>query len=224
MKDLLYSEISSEGVCVMELPERQYALDIRSPFQLLQANLDGLRWYIDNMINFEAGLASKYRERFVPSNELHSYFSKDAKLDFACKLGNNTLVHEEAELGGGTRITNAVVLRGAKVAGHCSLNRVLLASNCRVAAHCVLKNVCVGNQATVGAHCKLSNVLLDSEAHVADGERLENINIKQDGTRVALHGKAETNRMIMEDDFELFDNMEEEENLITVEPGRASLS
>ena len=145
----------------MELPDQQYAFDIRSPFNFLSANLDGLRWYIDDMINFDAGTVSRYKERFVSSNEIHSYFSKESKLDFACKLGQNTIVYEQAEIGEGTRLANSVVCKGAKVFGLCQLNKALIGFDAKVGQSSSLKNVSVGSKASIGSRCKLSNVIVD---------------------------------------------------------------
>ena len=145
----------------MELPDQQYALDIRTPFNFLSANLDGLRWYIDDMINFDAGTVSRYKERFYSSNEIHSYFSKESKLDFACKLGQNTIVYEHAEIGEGTRLTNSVVCKGAKVSGLCQLNKALIGFDAKIGQCCNLKFVSIGTKACIGAKCKLSNVLVD---------------------------------------------------------------
>ena len=209
LKDLLYSEISSESVSIIELPANEYAVDVKSPHLLLKTNLDGLKWYIESMINFDATSSSKYRERLVRTSYTHSFYSKEAKLDFNCRLGANTLVLEGADIGPDSCIDNAVVLKRVVIRSKCSIERSLLATECVIGDNTLLRDAAIGSKAKIGNNCKMTSVVVEQGAVVHDNEILENVRVKNDSTKVPFLGKTLYSRQIIEDDFDFEFGQEE---------------
>jgi ADP-glucose pyrophosphorylase len=212
LKDLLYSEISSECVSVLELSKEDYALDVKSPHLLLKANLDGLKWYIEFMVNFDSSSSSRYKERFVRSNQTHSFYSKEAKLDFDCKLGTNTLVCEGCELLKDSQVDNSIIQRNVHVGAKATIQRSILASESSVGCGSAIRDSSIGRKVKIGKNCKIRYAVIEEGAAIADNEVIENIRVKIDGNRVPFQGNTLWCKQIVEDDFEFDFGQEEIEN------------
>lgn len=211
MKEILYSEIWSQKIAIHELPTTEYALDVRSPSVFLKANLDGLRWYLDNLINYDPASSAKFKERLLRTNGHHSFYNHDAKLAFDSKLGSNTLVLDEATIGQNAGLKESIICQKAFVGDLCTVERSLMGKSSKLGKGCLLKDAIIARNCNIGANCRIISSVIEEGVTLEDGEKVENEVVTKDGVRSSYKSKANFNKFILEDELELHFEAEPEE-------------
>jgi NDP-sugar pyrophosphorylase family protein len=194
---------------------------VRSPSLFLKANLDGLRWYLDSLINYDPASSAKYKERLLRTNGHHSFYCQDARLAFDSKLGSNTLVLDGASVGEKASLHESVVGQLAAVGDLSNLERSLVGKSAKIGKACVLRDALVGRNCTIGDHCRIVASVIEEGAVLADGEKVDNEVVAKDGTRTPYQSKASYNKFILEDELEL--DFEGDDDEFVEEIGRYSV-
>lgn len=206
----------------MELSQNEYALDIRSPPLLLKANLDGLRWHFDNLLNFDASTTAKYRERLLRTNGHHSFYCKDAKIAFDCVIGSNTLVLDGCSVGEGASLHNAAVYTRVAVGDRSTVSDSAIGHRSTIGTDCLVVDSIVGSDCSLADGCKVISSVMQQGSSLKAGDKLEHSILTAEGERLPYKSKAQTNKAILEDNFELeYANDEEQEESVV---GRAGLT
>jgi carbonic anhydrase/acetyltransferase-like protein (isoleucine patch superfamily) len=221
LKELFYSEISSERVAVMELSQQEYALDLRSPALILKANLDGLRWHFDNLLNFDPSTTAKFRERLLRTNGHHSFYCKDAKLAFDCTVGSNTIVLDNCTIGESASLHSSIVYTNVELGENSAVDSSVVGHRAKIGAKSHVTDSVIGSDCVLAENCRVVSSIMHEGTALAAGEKLEHCILMADGQRLPYMCKSTTNKAILEDNFELdYANDEEQQES---EVGRGSV-
>lgn len=222
LKELLYSEIHMQKIALHELQTTEYALNIRSPNLFLKANLDGLKWYLEGLLNFDAASPTKYRERLLRTHGQQSYYSTDATVAFDCVLGANTLVLSEAKIGHKAHLREAVVSDRAVLADGVHIERTVVAKEAIIGTNSFIKDSSVGRACQIGDNCRIISSVIEQGANILPGSKIENETVSATGERKPYQAKAQFNKFILEDELEV--SFEDEEDDVEQNIGILQLS
>lgn len=192
-------------------------LDVRAPSLLLKANLDGLRWYLDNLINYDPASSAKFKERLLRTNGHHSFYYHDANLAFDCHLGSNTIVLDGVSVGQKSALRDCVVSSQGVVGDQCVLEKCLVGKSAKIGNGSVVKDSIVGRNCVIGANAKIISSIIEEGSQVGEGEKIENEILRADGSRKTHKSKASFNKFILEDDLEFNSEDEEQDEAEEVE-------
>lgn len=196
----------------MELSQQEYALDLRSAPLLLKANLDGLRWHFDNLMNFDPTATAKFRERLLRTNGHHSFYCKDAKLAFDCTVGSNTIVLDKCIIGESASLHNSIVYMHAELGDNSTVESSVVGHRAKVGSASHVTDSVIGSDCVLAENCRVVSSIMHEGTSLASGDRLEHCILMADGQRVPFMCKSATNKAILEDNFELeYANDEEQQ-------------
>lgn len=179
----------------------------------LKANLDGLRWYLDNLINYDPTSSSKFKERLLRTNGHHSFYSHDATLSFDCILGSNTIVLDGAVIGQKAILREAVIGQQATVGDQTVIERSILGKTAKVGKGVTIKDSVVSRNCVIGNGSKIVSSVIEEGAEVKEGEKVENEVLSANGARSPYQSKASFNKFILEDELEISFEGDEDEHV-----------
>lgn len=211
MKELLFSEISSERVAAMELGQGEYALDISSPSLLLKANLDGLRCHFESLINYDPRSRSKFKERLLRTKGHQSFYCKDAQLAYDACLGSNTLVLGGCLVKEGSSLQNSVVASNAIISESCIVHNSMIGPGSEIKSNSVVKNSIISAGCWVGEGCQISDCIVQSDSKIEPGTKLNSSIIDKTGKVQENLSRTEINKYYLQDELEIEPEYTEEQ-------------
>ena len=215
---LLASEVLAETVFLYELPTDRYGVNVLNPQLLLRANLDALRGYIENLMNFDPNSIGKFKERFLQANEPNSFYSPSVQMDYDCNLGINSIVMENSKLGSQSRFSDCILGTNCSVGAKTQVHLSLLSQEVQVGSNCLLRNCYIGKGVRIHDDCRLVNCRIEQNTVIDQGAKFEGLIIKGGKDRTPFTGTAAFRKSLLEDDDELDFNEPEKVSAVTVDP------
>jgi mannose-1-phosphate guanylyltransferase len=137
-----------------------YWMDIGTPDRYLEATFDILEGTVktevaerlSSFVCIEDGVVNG--GRIVPAALVES----GCRIGSGAQIGGRAVLQHDVEVGEGTTIESAVVMRGASIGANCTLRNCIVAAGARIGDHCVIDGMSViGEGVVLGADNVASN-------------------------------------------------------------------
>ena len=137
-----------------------YWMDIGTPDRYLEATFDILEGTVktevaerlSSFVCIEDGVVNG--GRIVPAALVES----GCRIAAGTQIGGRAVLQHDVEVGEGTTIESAVVMRGASIGANCTLRNCIVAAGARIGDHCVIDGMSViGEGVVLGADNVASN-------------------------------------------------------------------
>lgn len=110
------------------------------------------------MLNFDYSTSSRYKERFLRSNQINSYYAKETAIDIDCLIGENTVINENVKILEKAAISNSIMESKVTV-GICSkISDSYISHDTQIGNNSVLRLCRIGSSCKIGSGVKLTSV------------------------------------------------------------------